>query len=251
MSFCKTSIFFGSISETTQMRVTFGVKDVGMCAWDPIKKTLGLIGKFLRYIDVGTTSLPFQAKFTLNLDKLSFSEGNPSQKFLPKYSVFGITRILYPIFPCQQKDVAVHWFLSFKRKQTTPMKFVVRQEPLGCGITFERERRGFGAEWRHAARRLRTCFSWPKVIIKSRKIHENTLYMIGVWFFCGKFRWCVECMLCKTMILSHTSCLAQIFAVKSVCVHWMFLLDQLDTELIWFVYHSPENILENYGLPLL
>lgn len=50
-------------------------------------------------------------------------------------------------------------------------------------------------------------------------------------------------MLYKTMILSHTCCLAQISVVRSVCVHWMFLLDQLDTELIWFVYHSPEKYL--------
>ena len=60
-------------------------------------------------------------------------------------------------------------------------------------------------------------------------------------FTVGKVVWCVECVWYKTMILSHMCCLAQIFVVRSVCGHWMFLLDQLDTELIWFVDHSSET----------
>ena len=65
-------------------------------------------------------------------------------------------------------------FVVLKEKKTTPMKFVVRQEPLGCGITFERERRGPGEKnGAMTARRLRTCFWWQKVMVKSRKIMEN------------------------------------------------------------------------------
>ena len=56
------------------MRVTFGVKEVCAGVHEiPSKKTLGLIEKLLRFIPcvlVGIASLPFQAKFTLNLGQI-------------------------------------------------------------------------------------------------------------------------------------------------------------------------------------